>query len=540
MEQLKKLKDPTIEEVGYSSTSVDEQDNDSPWAKKSIYRAWLLLCYSTGPVASMSRTYVPAVIQSIATEVGRNSKGGRCERRGNDCYIDFGVGKVHSTSFVLYLKAIYTSLEGLISIFLMGIADYSNYRKILLIGSITLFGIFALPFAAFTGKNYSTLKTISVFYALMSVIDSVYQILEGSYIPLFMRAVPKKQDEVEEARNTRVLQRGSVVSVMGLFLGNCGGLTALLIGIIISYGRGGPMEDGYHNFLLAITIAGCVTVVFSIISAFYIPSVKGKPKPEGEILLFLTARRFVTLLKNIQKYPNAFLYCVSWVIWNVSFSNFMSVFVLLFRSTLGIGNSDSEYTVYTFMSYITASLGSIAWMLLYPQCGIKIKTWGYGFLIFSAFTNFWGCLGIRKSISIGFKNRWEFWLFEVFYSGSSSAMRSLNRTVYSSLLPEGDEAQYFGLEIMLGVATGWIGSLVNAAIQDRTNNDRFPFLPNCILVLISLVLYSLTDTEQGMRDAKKLVEDSIQIRDDQALDQTEGLSASFDHNEENSNKSLCK
>ena len=89
----------------------------------------------------------------------------------------------------------------------------------------------------------------------MSVIDSVFQILEGSYIPLFMRAVPKKQDEVEEARNTRVLQRGSVVSVMGLFLGNCGGLTALLIGIIISYGRGGPMEDGYHNFLLAITIA---------------------------------------------------------------------------------------------------------------------------------------------------------------------------------------------------------------------------------------------------------------------------------------------
>ncbi|KAK6459977.1 autophagy-related protein 22-like protein [Scheffersomyces coipomensis] len=305
-----------------------------------------------------------------------------------------------------------------------------------------------------------------------------------------------------------VLKRGSVVSVMGLFIGNLGGLTALLIGIIISYTRGGPMVNGYHNFLLAISIAGGITVLFSIISAFFIPNVRGKEKPKHEILLFLTIKRFISLLEEIQKYPNAFLYCIAWVVWNVSFSNFMSMFVLLFRSTLGLGSSDSEYTVYTFMSYVTACIGSISWMYLYPRCSINIKTWGYGFLAFSLFTNFWGCLGISNKTSVGFKHRWEFWVFEVFYSASSSSMRSLNRTVYSTLLPEGDEAQYFGLEIMLGVATGWIGSLVNATIQDRTNNDRFPFLPNLFLVLISITLYYLVDFEKGMKDAEKLVESS--------------------------------
>ncbi|KAK6459089.1 autophagy-related protein 22-like protein [Scheffersomyces xylosifermentans] len=506
MNQDKQYKSKYVEESENGSSSISDAPNaESIWSQKKIYRAWLLLCFSTGPVASMTRTYVPAAIQSIAREVGKTSKGDKCGFKGNDCYVKFGAGTVHFTSYVLYLKAISTALEGLLAILLMGIADYSNYRKMFLIGSIALFGVFALPYGALTGKDYATLRAMSALYGLLSCTDAIYQILEGSYIPLFMRASAPKGKVSEDVRREMVLQRGSVVSVMGLFLGNCGGITALLIGIIISYGRGGPIENGYHNFLLAISIAGAVTVIFSFVSALFIPSVRGKDKPEGEILLFFTIKRFIRLLTEIQKYPHAFLYCISWVIWNITFNNFMSVFVLLFRSTLGLGSSDSEYTIYAFMSYITASIGSISWMFLYPRCNANIKTWGYGFLGVSLICNFWGCLGINSSLSVGFKHRWEFWVFEVLYTTTSSAMRSLNRTVYSTLLPEGDEAQYFGLEIMLGVATGWIGSLVNASIQDRTNNDRFPFLPNIILVAVSLALFYFVDMQKGMVDAEKLL-----------------------------------
>lgn len=495
-------------EISQENQDVHTKAEELIWTKKSIYRAWLLLCFSTGPVASMSRTYVPASIQSIARAVGKTKAGKRCDFKGNDCFVKFGAGTVHYTSYVLYLRAISTALEGVVAIFLMGIADYSNYRKTFLVASIFLYGVFALPYAGLTGKNYPTLKASSALYALITITNAIYQILEGSYIPLFMRASAPKGSVPEEVRRETVLKRGSVVSVMGIFLGNCGGIVALLIGIIISYGRGRPIANGYFNFLLAITIAGAITCVFAVGSYFFIPNVLGKPRPKGESLLFLTAKRFIILMKDIQRYPHAFLYCISWVIWNVSNSNFLSLFVLLFRSTLGLGSSDAEYTVYTFMSYVVASMGSLTWMYLYPRSRLHIKTWGYGFLAFSLFTNFWGCLGISENTLVGFKHRWEFWVFEVLYSATSSSMRSLNRVVYSSLLPEGEEAQYFGLEIMLGVATGWIGSLVNATMQDRTNNDRYPFLPNLFLVAISIVLYYFVDTEKGMRDAEKLVSDT--------------------------------
>lgn len=83
---------------------------DEVWSKKSVIRAWLLLCFTTGPVASMSRTYVPAAIQSLVVTIGKSADGGKCLPKGNDCYVKFGTGWVHATSYVLFVKAIYTAL----------------------------------------------------------------------------------------------------------------------------------------------------------------------------------------------------------------------------------------------------------------------------------------------------------------------------------------------------------------------------------------------------------------------------------------------
>lgn len=277
----------------------NNKNQESIWNKKSIFHTWLLLCYSTGPVASMSRTYVPASIQSIAKNVGKTKMNQPCGTQGNDCYVKFGFMTVHHTSYVLYLRAVSTAIEGVVAIFLMGIADYSNYRKLFLIFSILVYGFLALPFIGLTNNDYQTLVLASILYSLLIIDDSIYQILEGSYIPLFMRADKENP-----------MQRGSVVAVLGLFLGNLGGITALVIGIIISYLSATPELKGYHNFLLAITIAGCLTIGLSLFSALYIPNVQGKQRIDN--FLVLPFKRFFNLLKDIQKYPMAFLYCISW------------------------------------------------------------------------------------------------------------------------------------------------------------------------------------------------------------------------------------
>lgn len=459
----------------------------------------------------MARSYVPASIQSIANAVGHLKGTDKpCPRKlatGQRCLVKFGNGEIDYNSYSLYIKAITTSIEGLLGIFTTGVADYTNYRRGIMFGTLFLYSASALPAAGLWEKKYSNLVGLAFLYSLMICIDSVYQIIEGSYIPIFMRSrasVKIKGTEPEQIKRKMVLAQGSLVSVLGIVIGNVGGITATLIGVIITYNWGAAASIGYKRFLLAVTIAGCISMVAVSIAFFIFPSVKGLEKPKNVNILTVSVKRFFGLLKDIQKYPEAWKLCIGWVIWNVSYSNFLSVFNLLFRSELGLGTADGEYTVWTLMTMVISTLFSLTWMYAYPRTPLKIKHWAYGFFFISFFANLWGCIGIPDHVNVGFKHRAEFWVFEIFYAGTSSALRSLNRTLYSSLLPEGSEAKFFGLEITMGVAVGWIGSLVNATIQDRTGNLRWPMVPNLFLVLIAAGLYCWVDVDKGMSDAQKV------------------------------------
>lgn len=146
------------------------------------------------------------------------------------------------------MRAIFTAIEGVVCIILSGIADFSNYKKIILIASILVFGATGLPFAGLTAKTYPVLMGMSALYGIQNAVSPVYEIMEGAYIPIFMRArAPPKGDTADDVHYTHVLRKGSTVSVLGLIIGNIGGITALLIGIIISYTRGTAVEDGYHK-----------------------------------------------------------------------------------------------------------------------------------------------------------------------------------------------------------------------------------------------------------------------------------------------------
>lgn len=66
----------------------------------------------------------------------------------------------------------------------------------------------------------------------------------------------------------------------------------------------------------------------------------------------------------------------------------------------------------------------------------------------------------------------EFWIEQTLFCMTSSALRSANRVIYASMLPRGREAHFFGLELTLDLATGWINPLVQSVIQNKTHNLR--------------------------------------------------------------------
>jgi Vacuole effluxer Atg22 like len=128
-----------------------------------------------------------------------------------------------------------------------------------MVGSIFLFGLLALSFAGLSGSSYGYLTASSVLYCAMTTVQGVYTVIEASYIPIFMRSVgwykprlrmespdsSRSDPEVEMAK--RSFTKGARVSVLGLITSNVGGLTALLIGIVITYTRVSYVTAGYQK-----------------------------------------------------------------------------------------------------------------------------------------------------------------------------------------------------------------------------------------------------------------------------------------------------
>ncbi|KAH6671305.1 autophagy-related protein 22-like protein [Halenospora varia] len=480
--------------------------------------AWMILCYSTGPTSSVAISYVTAAIQSLANLLGHvpGHPGKACAKRGViKCVVKFGGHDIDYNSYLIYINAIGRALQGVGTILFSGIADFSYYRKYLMLGAIILYGIIALPFAGFKDQSYSALIALSVLFVGLNTVQGVYLVTESSYVPIFMRSVgwfrepariggldPVSPDEDARRTAKHVFTKGTRVSVLGLFAGNLGGLTGLLIGLVITYTRGSPLKTGYHNFLLAISISGSLTICFAILGGFLLPSIPGLKQPPGTNLALLPVKRWFRLLKSIRKYPEAFKLCIGWVLWYISFSNFISIISLLFREVSGLSSGDRLYTVYSFLNVIYACIGSLTWMFVFPYFNFPIKRWAYGFLSIQFLCVFWGTIGIAN-IPVGYKHTAEFWVQQAIYLASVSALRAINRVMFASMLPKGAEAQFFGLEVTLDLATGWINTLVQGVIQNRTHNLRFPLLPDLLVILVSIGFYLWFDLEKGIEDAKK-------------------------------------
>ncbi|KAG5967807.1 hypothetical protein E4U58_002106 [Claviceps cyperi] len=502
---------------GYGSTSAGGEESDNaaaPLSTKKALWGWLILCFSTGPTSGMVNSYVTASIQSAANAVGHIPGTNKpCARRGAiKCVVKLGGRDVDYLSYLLYLRSISRATEGVVSILASGLADFSDYRKTMMMASIYLFGVLALPFAGLTGNDYGHLNALSTLYVVISTVAGIYTVIEASYIPIFMRSVGwfgqretiRMQDQERATKSVnKTWIQGSKVSVLGLVSGNLGAILGLLIGVIITYSRGSYVTEGYFNFLLAITVGGCLTIVCAGVGHFLLPNIPGAPKPKGKSIFLLPLRTWLKLFSSIRRYPNAFKFCAGWVLWNTAYSNFLQLLAALFLETSGIQRGSNIYTVYTFMMVIFACVGSLSWLFTFRRTKLHIKHWAYIFLCVNGLCILWGCIGISDSSPIGYKHQAEFWVADVLFMSTSSALRSLNRVLYSSLIPKGSEAAFFGLEITLDLATGWINPLVQGVIQDRTHNLRFPMIPNLLLILVGAGLYVWTDVDKGLRDAEK-------------------------------------
>lgn len=82
--------------------------------------------------------------------------------------------------------------------------------------------------------------------------------------------------------------------------------------------------------------------------------------------------------------------------------------------------------------------------------------------------------------------------------------QALSRSLYSRMIPRGQEAAFFGIYEVSERGTSWIGPLLFGVVVAHTNSYRAAILSLVVLFVGGLVLLAVTDTDQAERDAERL------------------------------------
>ena len=98
----------------------------------------------------------------------------------------------------------------------------------------------------------------------------------------------------------------------------------------------------------------------------------------------------------------------------------------------------------------------------------------------------------------GFHNKWEVWVYQVFYGLLVCPWYSYSQTMISEVTPRGKEFLFFALFSIVGKTSAFIGPIVSSAIIDDTGNNSSPFYFLFALSLAScLFLYFFVDVEKS-------------------------------------------
>jgi MFS-type transporter involved in bile tolerance (Atg22 family) len=135
----------------------------------------------------------------------------------------------------------------------------------------------------------------------------------------------------------------------------------------------------------------------------------------------------------------------------------------------------------------------------------------------------WGMVGIWTD-KFGFHNKWEVWVYQVYYGLFVCPWYSYSQIMISEVTPRGREFLFFSLFSIIGKTSSFIGPLVSSAIiDDSGGNNSTPFYFLTALSAVSfLVMVFFVDLERSRREQEEFLVEEEKVRKERGIKVTEG------------------
>ena len=378
--------------------------------------------------------------------------------------------KVAPESFFPYVVSLSVLLQVIFLPLLGAIADYSHFKKQMLaffayVGAFATMGLYFLQ-----GTNY----------LLGGALFLVANLSFGASIVFYNAflvdiAAPEDRDRV---------------SSMGWALGYIGGGLLLALNLLL-FAKASDFGLSIGEAVrINLASAGVWWAVFTVIPLVALKRRQPvKQLPPGGHYLTVGIRQLRNTLGKIRAHPHALLFLVAYLIYNDGIQTVISLASVFGQEELGL--SMTTLTTVILMVQFVGFFGAI--LFNYIARAISAKR-----AIIVSLLIWIGTLVYAYAF---LKTTRDFYMMAAVIAIVLGGSQALSRSVYSLMIPKGQESEYFGLYEISDKGTSWLGPLLFGLALQFTGSYRIAIVSLIIFFVVGLLLLFRVSVRQGVLEA---------------------------------------
>jgi UMF1 family MFS transporter len=378
--------------------------------------------------------------------------------------------KIAADAFFPYIVSLSVFLQVAFLPLLGAIADYSHFKKSLL-AFFAYLGAFATMGMYFLQGTH---------YLLGGVLFLVANLGFGASVVFYNAFLPEIAQPAERDH----------VSSMGWAIGYLGGGLLLALNLLLFTRAGALGISTAHAVRINLASAGLWWALFTLIPLWGLKRREPiKRLPTGEHYLTVGLRQLRHTLSKVRAHPHAMLFLLAFLLYNDGIQTVISLAAVFGQEELGLGMS--TLTAVILMVQFVAFLGAI--LFKYVARAITAKH----AIVLSLFL--W--IGVLVYAYAFLHSTFDFWLMAAAIGLVLGGSQALSRSVFSLMIPKGQESEYFGLYEISDKGTSWLGPLLFGLALQFTGSYRIAILSLIVFFVLGLLLLFQVDVRAGTRQA---------------------------------------
>ena len=418
---------------------------------------WANSAFSTTVITVFLGPYLTSVTQNAADATG-------------DVY-PLGIS-VLADAFFPYLVSLSVVLQVFFLPILGAIADYSNAKKPLM-GLFAYIGAFATIAMFFLqGQNYLLGGAL---FLLANLSFGASIVFYNAFLPEI--ASPDDRDRV---------------SSQGWAMGYLGGGLLLVLNLIFYLQRESLGVSEGFAVRICLASAGLWWAIFTLIPLARLqPRQPQKQLPVGERFISIGFKQLRHTLRELPRYPHTLLFLIAYLLYNDGIQTVISLSSQFGSAELKLDQQTLITSI--LMVQFVAFFGALAFGYLAKWIGTKRA-------ILLSLVIWTGTVYASYAL-IQPNSPLQFYLLAAAIAIVLGGSQALSRSVFSLMIPKGQEAEYFSLYEVSERGTSWLGPLVFGLALQFTGSYRVAILSIVVLFILGLIVLTQVNIRRAITEA---------------------------------------